>query len=531
MDRRSLLIVLGVLLAGLALGSLLTLSFYGNAGPPAAVLPAEAATAVRVEPPPAVQIGSPEPPEPAPIELLTLNQLFRGVAARVTPTVVFIEVEMPADARAREFEELHPFFQPRRFRRSAGSGVIISPEGYIVTNAHVIAGASRIRVLLNDKREFEAQVVGIDRTTDLAVIRVPRGEDLPVIALGDSDELEVGEWVLAVGNPFRLTSTVTAGIVSALGRQVDIIDDAFRIEDFIQTDAAINPGNSGGAVVNLRGQLVGIATAIATEGGAYEGYGFAVPVNLMRRVVTDLIEVGEVQRGFLGVEIRAVTADDANRHGLARISGVVVEQVVPEGAAARAGIRVGDILLAIDGREVDAPNQFQIGIALRRPGDPVRLQVWRRGSLREVQARLIGREDDAFRAWADQAGARLAPPREMPPPGPFDQPEPHPYEPHLYEPEPYGVGLRDLTPAERERFGVAAGAFVAYVRPGGLAGIDGLPAQTVITEIEGRPIASAAEAQAALERAARRGDPALVRVVRPDGLTAFYDLEPPQAAR
>jgi serine protease Do len=530
MDRRSILIVAGVLLAGFALGVLVMLVLPDRSEPPVVyVTPDEPVAPAPIEPTAAgstVQIGAQDPPAPGPLpELIALNQLFRGVASRVTPTVVFLEVEMPTDARGREFDDAQPFMQPRRFRRSAGSGVIISDRGFVVTNAHVIGGASRIRVLLNDKREYEAEVIGIDATTDLAVIRLPRAENLPVISLGDSDELEVGEWVLAIGNPFRLTSTVTAGIVSALGRQVDIIDDAFRIEDFIQTDAAINPGNSGGALVNLSGQLVGIATAIATEGGAYEGYGFAVPARLMTRVVTDLIEFGEVQRGYLGVQIQAVTALDAQRHGLERIGGVVVEEVAEAGAAALAGIRTGDILLAIDGREVDAPNQFQSVIAMRRPGDNVRLTIWRRGTVREVDARLIGRDDASFRAWAAQTGVRPAPPRELPRPDPFDQ------DLELHEPEHWGVGLRDLTAGDRERFGVENGAFVTYVRPGGLAGVDGLPSHTVIVEIEGQPITSASEAGMALERAAARGNPALVRIMRPDGLTAYYDLQPPQAGQ
>jgi serine protease Do len=527
MDKRSLFIGLGVLLAGVALGVLLVVGFRSLAQPEAEPplahrdatethIPGSVSAAEPVRRGPAVAIGNlePEPPLAVP-ELTSLNRLFKGVAARVTPTVVFIEVESPSEARGREYEEWHPFLQPRRFRRSAGSGVIVSDRGYVVTNAHVIAGAERINVLLNDKREFEAELVGTDPTTDLAVIRLPRAEGLPVATLGNSAELEVGEWVLAVGNPFRLTSTVTAGIVSALGRQVDIIEDTFRIEDFIQTDAAINPGNSGGALVNLRGEVVGIATAIATEGGSYEGYGFAVPVDLMTRVVSDLIEFGEVQRGYLGVQIRAVNAVDARRLGLERIAGVLIEEIVSSGAGSAAGLRTGDVLLSIDGQEVNAPNQFQSAIALRRPGDAVRLAVWRRGNLRELDARLVRRDDEALRAWAQEVGGRAAPPPER---GPREQ---------LYEPEAWGLGLRDLSAEDRQRFGVEGGAYVVYVRPGGPAAADGLPSQTVLTEIEGEPVTSAPQAYALLDRAARNGGSVLLRVRRPDGLTAFYDLEPP----
>jgi serine protease Do len=531
MDKRSLFIGLGVLFAGVLLGVLMVIGFRSiaerNAGDVAEhseqVAPQQRRDAAR--PSATVQIGAADPqPAPAVPELMTLNSLFRGVAARVTPTVVFIEVESAADARSREFEETHPFLQPRRLRRSAGSGVIISAQGHVVTNAHVIAGANRIRVLLNDKREFDAEIIGTDQTTDLAVIRLLDADRLPVATLGNSDELEVGEWVLAVGNPFRLTSTVTAGIVSALGRQVDIIDDSFRIEDFIQTDAAINPGNSGGALVNLHAEVIGIATAIATESGSYEGYGFAVPTKLMTRVAQDLIEFGDVQRGYLGVEIRAVNAEDARRHGLEHIRGVVIEQVAETGAAAEAGLRPGDILLAVDGHDIDATNHFQSAIALRRPGDDVRLAVWRRGSLREVDARLIGRDDDAFRTWVAQSGVRPTPPRERqaPPEGQRDE--------RLFEPHAWGVGFRDLTPDDQQRFGVESGAYVVYVRPGGAAAADGLPPQTVVVEVEGEPVRSAAQAQSLLEQIGRQQASALLRVARPDGLTAFYDVEAPSAA-
>ena len=523
MDKRSILIGVAVLAAGVLLGALIVSAVRPDA-PPSPGLEAEPLPerAVVAEP---VRIGDPDPPEPVAVpELTSLNRLFKGVARRVTPTVVFIEVESPAERRSareqREFEEWHSFRSPRRFRRSAGSGVIVSPQGYVVTNAHVIAGATRIRVLLNDKREFDAEIVGEDPTTDLAVIRMLNADDLPIAVLGDSDEVEVGEWVLAVGNPFRLTSTVTAGIVSALGRQVDIIEDQFRIEDFIQTDAAINPGNSGGALVNLRGEVVGVATAIATESGSYEGYGFAVPINLVTRVVSDLIAGGKVERGYLGVEIRAVTAADADRLALDRISGVFVEQVADRGSAASAGLRSGDVLLAIDGREIDTPSQFQSAIALRRPDDDVRLTVWRGGARQNLDARLIGRDDDALQQWVAEVNSRNDP--LLPEP---ETREPFPDDSNLYELEAWGVGLRDLTDEERGDFQLEQGVYVAFVRQGSAAAADGLPSGTVLTEIEGRPVTSAEEAVVVLERIAERGETALVQVRRLDGVTAYYDLE------
>lgn len=476
-----------------------------------------------------IQLGDPDPPPPANIPALTaLNTSFKEVASRAAPAVVFIRVETNVDGGDAPDDGFHegPFMQRRR--TSAGSGVVISPEGYVVTNEHVVAGASRIRVLLEDKREFDAEFIGSDRTTDLAIIRLLEvnldedAEPLPVAALGDSDALEVGEWVLAVGNPFRLTGTVTAGIVSALRRQVDIIEDPLSIEDFIQTDAAINPGNSGGALVNMRGEVVGIATAIATESGAYEGYGFAVPINLVERVTIDLIENGEVQRGYLAVEIRPMTASDAQELGAPRIEGVIIESVAEGGPAELAGIEPKDVLLSVDGRPVNESNQFQSRVALRRPGDQVALEVWRDGELRTLEAQLIGNEDEAFDNWMASLGERQRPsdlpepPIEVPPP---DVPR--------YEAEDWGVRFRDLTPAERRAFGVSGGAFVEDIESDSAAEVDGLPAGCVVTRVEDHPVSSAEEALAVLGRQAERELPALLRVRKSNGTTAFYDLASP----
>ena len=236
-----------------------------------------------------IRVGNPDFEYPSGVpQAVGLNTIFKDVARLVRPAVVSIHSGTPV---SEEFQRAHP--RMPHFRGSSGSGVIISDAGYIVTNYHVVADAVELRVVLIDKREFEAKIVGLDPSTDLAVIKIEDAGELPVIALGDSDQAEVGDWVLAIGNPFRLTSTVTAGIISARGRDLGIITEDFGIEDFIQTDAAINPGNSGGALATLDGQLIGINTAIATQDGTGEGYGFAVPVNLMTRVVGDLIAYGE----------------------------------------------------------------------------------------------------------------------------------------------------------------------------------------------------------------------------------------------
>jgi serine protease Do len=470
-----------------------------------------------------IEIGDPDAPPPLALpEATSLNRLFTTVAARVTPSVVFIRSDVESTVPVDAYQQ---GAAPREVQ--AGSGVIVSPQGYVITNGHVVGGAARIRVLLNDRREYDAELVGIDATTDLAVLRLVRGDigpgeeddPLPVAALGDSDELEVGEWVVAVGNPFRLTSTVTAGIVSAIGRQVNIIDDNFRVEDFIQTDAAINFGNSGGALVSLRGEVVGVVTAIATESGVNEGYGFAVPSNLARRVAADLIERGEVVRGYLGVEIRPVTAADARERAMGEVEGVLIVSVAGGGPAARAGLRPGDVLLRVDGEPVNAPNQFQGRVALRRPGEQVALEVYRGGDVLRTEAALIGRDDAAFSRWLAELGEA----REAPAPSPAPAPAPGPREVS----QDWGIRLRDLTAAERRRYDVSGGAYVEAVQSGSAAEVDGLPTGTVLTRVEDTVVATAAQARAALAARARSGGPALLRVRRPDGLTAFYDLASP----
>ena len=330
-----------------------------------------------------------------------------AVAKDVTPSVVYIEtiisIERPESPHGQlEDEEgnLLDRFLPRRRGSSIGSGVLISPDGYIITNNHVISGAekSSITVGLSDKRTFPATVVGSDPTTDLAVIKVD-AMDLPAIIIGDSDQLNVGDLVVAIGNPFRLRSTVTAGIVSALDRNVDIINDQMRIESFIQTDAAINRGNSGGALINEYGELVGINTAIATENGAYQGYGFAIPINMAFKIARDIIEFGEVQRAYLGVQILAVNQDRANQLGMTGINGVEIVNLVQNGAASQAGLLVNDVILAVNGVYVNESNELQAKIALHRPGEEVILNIWREGNILSLNTKLAGLDNAQIRSW------------------------------------------------------------------------------------------------------------------------------------
>lgn len=283
---------------------------------------------------------------------------------------------------------------------ASGSGVIISEDGYIVTNNHVVEGADQVEITLNDNKKYKAKVVGTDPTTDLALIKVD-ATGLPYIAYGNSDNLKVGEWVLAVGNPFNLTSTVTAGIVSAKGRNINILQEQFAIESFIQTDAAVNPGNSGGALVNSAGQLVGINTAIASNTGSYAGYSFAVPVNIARKVVDDLLEYGEVQRAFIGVSIREIDANLAEEKNINIQKGVYVNGLSDGGAANEAGIKEGDIIISVGNHPTDNVPQLQEMVAMYRPGDKIPVSVIRDGKEKTFNVTLRNKNGDTDRIVRD----------------------------------------------------------------------------------------------------------------------------------
>lgn len=267
---------------------------------------------------------------------------------------------------------------PKRQQMGSGSGVILSSDGYIVTNNHVVDGSNNVKVVLNDKREFAATIVGTDPNTDLALLKV-EATDLPTLKVGNSDALKVGEWVLAVGNPFNLTSTVTAGIVSAKARNINILTSDMKIESFIQTDAAVNPGNSGGALVNTNGELVGINAAIASQTGSYSGYSFAIPTSIMSKVVADLKEFGTVQRALLGVMIQDINADLAKEKHLEKMEGAYVAEVSANSAAGEAGIQAGDIITYVNGNKVKSVSETQDQISRFRPGDKVEI-IYLRGS-------------------------------------------------------------------------------------------------------------------------------------------------------
>lgn len=323
---------------------------------------------------------------------------FIYAAEAVTPAVVHVKTfyEAQASASNSPHGQIHPFFReffgegfemPRqgiRPQESSGSGVIISEDGYIISNNHVVEGADKVEVVLNDKRTYTAKVIGTDPTTDLSLLKIEE-TGLAYVNYGSSDNVKIGEWVLAVGNPFNLTSTVTAGIVSAKARNIGILREKYGIESFIQTDAAVNPGNSGGALVNLKGELVGINTAIATPTGTYTGYSFAIPVTLVKKVIEDLMKFGEVQRALLGVNIREIDSELAKDKNLNTMRGVYVADFSDEQSAAKsAGIEKGDIITAIDGVEIAGTSELMEQVARHRPGDKVKVDVLRDGKKKNI---------------------------------------------------------------------------------------------------------------------------------------------------
>lgn len=315
------------------------------------------------------------------------NPNFVTASALATPAVVHIKTKVnPKNSQENNQEEDirsffgRPdfFFGPQGPQMGSGSGVIITSDGYIITNNHVINGADEIEVILNDKRSFSGTVVGTDPSTDIALVKII-ASDLPVLQFGNSDNVQVGEWVLAVGNPFNLTSTVTAGIVSAKARSVGILGGGSSMEAFIQTDAAVNPGNSGGALVNVQGELIGINTAIASNNGSYQGYSFAVPVNIARKVIEDIKSYGTVQRAFLGVQIMEVNAELVTKEALKVNDGVYVADFLENSAGAAAGIKKGDVIVQIDNNRVKSTPELMEIIGRKRPGDKVEVLVNRKG--------------------------------------------------------------------------------------------------------------------------------------------------------
>lgn len=318
---------------------------------------------------------------------LTVTPSFEEAASKSLNSVVHIKTIATRDVGRQQIDPLQEFFfgQPQRAPKQevagSGSGVIISEDGYIATNNHVINGATKIEVTLNDKRTYNGTIVGTDPTTDLALIKIEE-KSLPAIYYGNSDNVNIGQWVLAVGNPFNLTSTVTAGIVSAKGRNINILKEDYAIESFIQTDAAVNPGNSGGALVNQNGELIGINTAIASNTGSYTGYSFAVPVNMVKKIMGDLAQHGTVQRALLGVQIREINQQLSEEEDIEDLEGVYISKVMNGSSASDGGLEDGDIIRFINGVKIKSPAELQERVGQLRPGDLVKVEFERDGELK-----------------------------------------------------------------------------------------------------------------------------------------------------
>jgi len=370
------------------------------------------AAASIVSPQPAAAVAATPIPQPSLKATAELGDAFVGIADRVRPEVVFIRsqhVERAQDQRLPPgFEDFFPNLRRRpQVEQGSGSGFIVSPDGYILTNNHVVAGADKVTVKLYDKREFTAKVVGTDPNTDVAVIKID-AQNLPAVQYGNSDSARVGEWVLAIGNPLEFNFTVTAGIVSAKGRVLYGLQQShYAIQDFIQTDAAINPGNSGGPLVNIRGQVIGINAAIASQTGLYEGYGFAIPINLARTVMDQLVKTGHVERAVMGVQITDADENDAAAVGLKQITGVGVRSYSDDDSPAKkAGIQLGDVIVALDGQPIDNTPQLQQKVAFKKPGESVEITVLRQGGERKTITVRLARAPSEADSEVASAGVK-----------------------------------------------------------------------------------------------------------------------------
>src|SRR5437868_4944813 len=398
----------------LKFGTLVAIAFvFGLAFASTLNLPKQTSAAASiVSPQPAAAVAATPIPQPSVKATADLGDAFVGIADHVRPEVVFIRsqhVERAPDQRLPPgFEDFFPNLRRRpQVEQGSGSGFIVSPDGYILTNNHVVAGADKVTVKLYDKREFTAKVVGTDPNTDVAVIKID-ARNLPAVQYGNSDSARVGEWVLAIGNPLEFNFTVTAGIVSAKGRVLyGLQQTRYAIQDFIQTDAAINPGNSGGPLVNIRGQVIGINSAIASETGFYAGYGFAIPINLARTVMDQLVKTGHVERAVMGIGIVDADENDAAAVGLKQITGVVVKSFTDDNSPAKkAGIQLGDVIVTLDGESIDNTPQLQQKVAFKKPGDAVQITVLRQGGERKTLTVRLARAPSEADTDVASAGAK-----------------------------------------------------------------------------------------------------------------------------
>jgi serine protease Do len=474
--------------------------------------------------------NTPQVSEEAVRPALDLSEAFANVAEAVTPAVVRIEVTATETVSGRNMqvpEGFRQFFDMpdqgetrERQRRGGGSGFIISQDGYILTNNHVVEGADEIRVYLTDGRYFIAESVGNDPTTDVAVVKIDE-DQLPFLSLGKSESLRVGEWVLAVGNPGfgggaaeadALDYTVTAGIVSALGRPLRLIQSelqqnpefaenaAFAIENYIQTDAVINTGNSGGPMVNIMGQVVGINSAIFSPSGTYVGYGFAIPIDLAGRVMEDLISYGRVRRAWMGVSIEEVAPEDQEAFNLPEVAGVLIQEATPGGPAEDAGLRQGDVIYSVNDKIVRSPNGLQNLVAQMRPQDEVTVRIYRDGNPRDIRIRL------------GEAPLSAAPAEAPRPEAPAEH-------------EKLGIGVQELTDEMAENFGFESGGgvIISEITPLGPAARRLVPRGVKILELNGETVRTPQDVNNVLS-GVESGDVVSMRLEYSDGTTRIVNV-------
>ncbi len=436
---------------------------------------------------------------------------FVEVAELVTPSVVFIKTVIePKQESKEDQQQISPFDffngpgfnfpqMPRGPQMAQGSGVIISQDGYIVTNNHVVEGATKIKVVLNDKREYDAELIGRDKNTDLALIRIDE-KNLQFAIIGNSDEVKVGQWALAFGNPLGLTSTVTLGIISAKGRNLNLVGErdpktgaptSYPIESFIQTDAAVNPGNSGGALVSSDGKLIGINTAIESQTGSYSGYSFAIPSNLMKKVIEDLTKYGKVQRGILGVEIRDVNSDLADKEGLKDIRGVFVGKVHANSAAEDAGVKEKDVIVSIDGVKVNSSPELQEQIGKHNPGDKVKLVLIRDSKEKNIDVVLKSLEGKTEIVRDEKVESNKI----------------------------LGSEFESLTRDEKLKLHITSGVRIKTVGEKSILRKAGVPNGFIVLSVDKKSISTVSEMKASLEN--KKGG-TLLEGINPDGTKGYY---------
>ena len=418
---------------------------------------------------------------------------FTFAAENAVKAVVHVKVVKKSTPQPYSLFDFFGYGQPQmpRLQEGAGSGVIISKDGYVVTNNHVIDGADEIQVTLENNQSFTAKLIGADPVTDIALLKID-AQNLPTLLYGDSDALRLGEWVLAIGNPYNLRSTITAGIVSAKARSMPSFEGDFKIEAFIQTDAAVNQGNSGGALINTRGELVGINTAIASRTGAFTGYSFAVPTTIVRKVVEDIMQHGTVQRAMLGISMQEIDGNLQKEKGLKTTKGVFIAEVVKGSPADKSGIRENDVLVSVNGVQVNSAPAVQEQVSKYRPKDKISVDVIRDGKQKEISVVLEGRDAQIAKMEESRAGVLKL----------------------------YGAELKDAPKERLEKLGLKSGIEVLSVSAGKFNEA-GVRENFIITHVNQMPVRNIQELQSVIRRSRRS---LLIEGVYPDGKVVYYGM-------